>query len=75
MQIEKTSYKGWENCYLISNGVVELIALADVGPRIIHFGFIDGENHFAVVEETLGECGGCDWQRDPGGLRRRLAAT
>lgn len=62
LKIDKTSYKGWENCFRISNEIVELIALADVGPRIIHIGFLDGENHFAVVEETLGECGGCDWQ-------------
>ena len=33
--IEQISYRGWENVYRISNATVELVVLADVGPRIL----------------------------------------
>ena len=38
--IEKTAFRGWTNCYRVSNGTVEFIATTDVGPRIISFGFV-----------------------------------
>lgn len=44
MIIEKTSYKTFEDCYRLSNGEVELIYVADVGPRILRFGFVGGRN-------------------------------
>lgn len=43
MAVEKVPYGGWQNCYKVSNGVVELVATADVGPRLIRFGFVGGE--------------------------------
>jgi hypothetical protein len=36
---ERFSYRGWNNAYKLSNGVVELIVTADVGPRIVFYGF------------------------------------
>src|SRR5690349_10985616 len=42
VKIEKTEYGGWPNCYRISNGEVELIVTTDVGPRIMHYGFVGG---------------------------------
>jgi len=35
VRVEKTEYKGWPNCYRVSNGEVELIVTGDVGPRVI----------------------------------------
>src|ERR1035441_9438155 len=32
VKIEKTSYKGWPNCYRITNGEVELNVPGDIGP-------------------------------------------
>jgi hypothetical protein len=55
--VEKTEYKGWSNCYRISNGEVELIVTADVGPRIIRFGFLGGQNLFKEFPEQLGKSG------------------
>ena len=46
VKVEKTAYKGWKNCYRVSNGEVELIVTGDVGPRIIRFGFVGGQNLF-----------------------------
>ena len=44
--VEKVNYKGWPNCYRVTNGEVELIVTGDVGPRIIRFGFVGGQNLF-----------------------------
>jgi hypothetical protein len=55
--IEKTAYKGWPNCYKIANGEVELVVTADVGPRVIRFGFPGGQNLFKEYEDQLGKTG------------------
>lgn len=57
VRVEKTEYKGWKNCYRISNGEVELIVTGDVGPRIIRFGFVGGQNLFKEFSEQIGKSG------------------
>jgi hypothetical protein len=37
--MRRVSYQGWQNCVELSNSAVELVLLAEVGPRIIRFGF------------------------------------
>lgn len=56
-KVEKTEYRGWKNCYRISNGEVEVIVTGDVGPRIIRFGFVGGQNVFKEYTEQLGKSG------------------
>ena len=48
--VERTSYRGWENAYRISNATVEIVVLADVGPRVVGYRFIDGENLFTKLK-------------------------
>lgn len=57
VKVEKTSYKGWQNCYRVSNGQIELIVTGDVGPRIIRFGFIGGQNLFKEFADQIGKSG------------------
>jgi hypothetical protein len=57
VHVEKTSYKGWRNCYRVSNGEAELIVTGDVGPRVIRFGFVGGQNLFKEFPEQLGKSG------------------
>lgn len=57
IQLEKLEYKGWQNCYRVSNGEVELIVTGDVGPRIIRFGYVGGQNLFKEFPEELGKSG------------------
>lgn len=64
--MEKIAYKGWENCVRLTNGIIELIVTADVGPRVIRFGFVGADNEFA--EDWLGVTGGDTW-RNYGGHR------
>lgn len=69
--IEQTEYQGW-NGYRMSNGEVELIAVTDVGPRILRFGFQGGNNLFFVGQGTEGVTGGDTW-RGYGGHRFWIA--
>jgi len=40
----ETDYKNYGKCLCLDNGVIKLIATIDVGPRIVFFGFTDGDN-------------------------------
>jgi hypothetical protein len=62
VEIMKTDYKGWPNCYRMTNGEIELIATSDVGPRIIRLGFVGGDNLFAEYPDMLGKTGGDEWR-------------
>ncbi len=62
VKIDKVPYGGWPNCYRISNGEVELIVTSDIGPRIMRYGFIGGQNLFKEYPETLGKSGEATWQ-------------
>ena len=61
VKIEKTSYKGWPNCYRITNGEVELIVTGDIGPRIMRYAFVGGQNFFKEFPEGLGKSGETAW--------------
>jgi hypothetical protein len=62
MIIEKTNYRGWANSYRISNGEVEAIVTGDVGPRVMRYGFVGGQNFFKEFDEQLGRSGEPEWQ-------------
>lgn len=62
VDLEKTEYKGWPNCYRLSNHIIDLIVTTDVGPRIIRFGFVGGENEFKEYEDMAGKRGGAVWR-------------
>lgn len=62
VNVEKTSYKGWQNCYRVSNGQIELIVTGDVGPRIIRFGFVGGQNLFKEFADQMGKSGEAKFQ-------------
>lgn len=62
VKVEKINYKGWPNSYRMSNGVTELIVTGDVGPRIIRYAFVGGQNLFKEVPEQLGKSGEPTWQ-------------
>ncbi len=58
----KVAYKGWPNCYELSNGVIDLIVTTDVGPRIIRFGFVGEDNELKEYAEQVGKTGGQEWR-------------
>jgi hypothetical protein len=62
MMLERLPYRGWPNAYRFSNRVVELIVTADVGPRILFYGFCGGENIFHEVMDDAGKVGGSQFR-------------
>jgi hypothetical protein len=62
VKVDKTAYKGWANCYRVTNGEVELVVTSDVGPRIIRFGFVGGQNLFKEFPDQLGKTGEAQFQ-------------
>lgn len=62
VRVEKVPYKGWANCYRVSNGEVELIVTGDVGPRIMRFGFAGGQNLFKEFDAQMGKSGEKEFQ-------------
>jgi len=59
--VEKRSYAGWDNCYRLSNGLVEMIITGDVGPRILRFGFIGMKNMFKEYADQIGRTTSNEW--------------
>jgi hypothetical protein len=59
---ERFSYRGWSNAYRLSNGIVQLIVTADVGPRILYYGFCNRENLLHEVAEDAGKNGGSEFR-------------
>jgi len=61
VNIERTKYSTYGNCVKLSNGTVDVLVTLDLGPRIIYYGFVGGENTFAelgpdaVVKSELGD--------------------
>jgi len=62
LDISKSNYKNWPNSYTMSNDKIELVALSDVGPRIIRYGFIGEPNQFVEFPEQSGLTGGNEWR-------------
>jgi hypothetical protein len=62
IMVERFSYRGWNNAYKLSNGAVDLIVTGDVGPRILFYGFHNGENQLYEVDADAGKTGGPEFR-------------
>lgn len=60
--IEKISWRGWKNVYRIWNDTVQVLVIADVGPRIIWYGSKDSDNILHEVAADIGVCGGDEFR-------------
>jgi hypothetical protein len=66
MSIERRDYAGWANSWWLSNGSVELVVPGDMGPRVMRYGFIGGQNMFHNFPHALGHSGESTWQNRGG---------
>lgn len=62
MSVEKIKYNGWENCYRLANDSIELIVTTDVGPRIVRWGFVGGDNLVTEIADDKGQTGGSQFR-------------
>jgi len=60
--MEKVKYGGWSSCVRLANDKVEMVVTTEVGPRIIRFGFVGGENELKEFPEMLGRTGDAEWR-------------
>ncbi|MBN1960478.1 MAG: hypothetical protein JW841_05990 [Deltaproteobacteria bacterium] len=58
VSVQHLAYGGWPNCYRVSDGEVEIIAVTDIGPRIIRCGLVGGTNLFFERVTDKGRTGG-----------------
>ena len=59
--MEKVSYRGWSNCHRLANDEVELIVTGDVGPRVIRFAPVGGDNLFKEFDDMMGRTDDEEW--------------
>ncbi len=52
VKVDRVTYLNMQNCYKLSNGTVEVIVTTDMGPRVVKYGFVGGENVFAELPDT-----------------------
>ena len=62
IRVEKRAYCGWQNAYFLANDAVELIVLADVGPRVLHYSLRGRQNQFHEFAGQAGSHGGNDFR-------------
>jgi len=62
IRVEKREYRGWPGAYFLSNDAVELVVLADVGPRVIRYALHSGENQFYEFTNQAGQSGGNEFR-------------
>jgi hypothetical protein len=61
IHVEKKEYRGWRNAYSLFNDAIELVVLADVGPRVVRYAFRGGENQFHEFDKQAGHSGGTEF--------------
>ena len=61
-RVEQKEYRGWKHAHALSNGTVELTVSADVGPRILRYGFCGGENQFHEFNDQAGQTSGDEFR-------------
>ncbi len=52
VKVERVTYFNQPNCIRLSNGVVEVIVTTAIGPRVIRYGFVGGQNLMGEVPEA-----------------------
>jgi hypothetical protein len=70
--VEKVSCLGLPNCYRLTNGTVEVTVATDVGPRVLGYRLVGGENILGEVPEAAITTAFGDWK--PWGGHRLWAA-
>ena len=55
--IELVDWGGWPCCYRLTNGAIEAIITTAIGPRIVRYGFIGGQNFMLELPGQVGTAG------------------
>lgn len=61
VRVTSEPFAGLDDCLVLTNGVVELVATTRVGPRVVSFSLVDGDNIFFADEDTLADYDETEW--------------
>lgn len=56
------AWGGWQECAVLSNGIIEMVIPLQIGIRIMRFAFSGGTNMFAEFADDMGKTGGDVWR-------------
>lgn len=59
--IEEITYHGWKRNVLIRRNNIELVITLEVGPRLLRYGFVGGQNLFKEYPAQMGKSGESEW--------------
>lgn len=59
--IEEINYHGWKRNLLMRRNGIELVITLEVGPRLIRYGFVGGQNVFKEYAGQIGKSGETTW--------------
>lgn len=59
--IEEITYHGWKRNLLMRRNGIELVITLEVGPRLIRYGFVGGQNVFKEYPAQMGKSGEDTW--------------
>jgi len=60
--LQKVTYLNLPNCLRLSNGTIEVVVTTDIGPRVLRYGFTDGQNVLGEVPEASVSTSWGDWK-------------
>jgi hypothetical protein len=53
LRADRVSFEYWEDCWQISNGIVDLVVPVNFGPRVMRFGFCGSRNLFKIYDRPV----------------------
>src|SRR5690349_21268665 len=60
--VEKVNCVNLPNCYKLTNGTVELVVTTDIGPRVMRYAFVGGENILGEIPGSTADKDRNTWQ-------------
>ncbi len=61
VKVEKITYGEYGQCYSLSNDTVRVVVTADVGPRVICYQMLGGQNVFSEMDPSVSTRNDKDW--------------
>ena len=62
VKVERVTYLNQPNCIRLSNGTVEVVITTAIGPRVIRYAFIGGDNILGEVPDLTTKTALGDWK-------------
>ena len=61
IELKQVDFYGFKNALELTNGIVKLIVTTDVGPRILFYGYENGQNFMKVFDHESAPIHDGEW--------------